>query len=335
VKVKNTIPEIRKEVFVKAREALGLSVQELSGKACLSVRQIQQIENGELSSFYSPNIKFTAAKKVAQLLNLQMEEAFDFGDLVSQLPVEEKEVKEVKDTKPSPAVVEEKPKAKASEPVTKIKAEGNTAAKPAEQKTSESSPDKKRWLPILGFVAIAGFAFLSLRPNLFDTASEVSKAPAEEVKAEASVPPPEPAAQASTEKVVETTPTPTPAAVVAPVAVTTAPAATECPVADNNIASYKTDAPKKSADMVYLVAKNAQVVCVVDAAGNSQTKQLQAGVGTSVYGKAPLKVLTAGLSQVDLYFQGVKVRPGNASNTILLEPAPLSAAKNDSDSELR
>ena len=333
MKVKNTIPEIRKEVFVKAREALGLSVQELSGKACLSVRQIQQIENGELSSFYSPNIKFTAAKKVAQLLNLQMEEAFDFGDLVSQLPVEEKEVKEVKDTKPSPAVVEEKPKAKASEPVTKIKAEGNTAAKPAEQKTSESSSDKKRWLPILGFVAIAGFAFLSLRPNLFDTASEVSKAPAEEVKAEASVPPPEPAAQASTEKVVETTPTP--AAVVAPVAVTTAPAATECPVSDNNIASYKTDAPKKSADMVYLVAKNAQVVCVVDAAGNSQTKQLQAGVGTSVYGKAPLKVLTAGLSQVDLYFQGVKVRPGNASNTILLEPAPLSAAKNDSDSELR
>ena len=333
MKVKNTIPEIRKEVFVKAREALGLSVQELSGKACLSVRQIQQIENGELSSFYSPNIKFTAAKKVAQLLNLQMEEAFDFGDLVSQLPVEEKEVKEVKDTKPSPAVVEEKPKAKASEPVTKIKAEGNTAAKPAEQKTSESSSDKKRWLPILGFVAIAGFAFLSLRPNLFDTASEVSKAPAEEVKAEASVPPPEPAAQASTEKVVETTPTP--AAVVAPVAVTPAPAATECPVSDNNIASYKTDAPKKSADMVYLVAKNAQVVCVVDAAGNSQTKQLQAGVGTSVYGKAPLKVLTAGLSQVDLYFQGVKVRPGNASNTILLEPAPLSAAKNDSDSELR
>jgi len=31
----------------------------------------------------------------------------------------------------------------------------------------------------------------------------------------------------------------------------------------------------------------------------------------------------------------VKVRPGNASNTILLEPAPLSTAKNDSDSELR
>jgi len=336
VKVKNTIPEIRKEAFVKAREALGLSANDLAGKACLSVRQIQQIENGDTNAFYSPNIKFTAAKKVAQLLNLETEEAFDFGDLVSQLPVEVKEAKETKEAKPSPAVIEEKPKAKtkASEPIAKIKAESVTAAKPAEQKSSASSKDQKRWLPILGFVAIAGFAFLSLRPSLFDTASEVPKAPAEVEKTETSTPPAEPVAQATPEKVADLVPTPTPAAAVAPAALATTSAA-ECPVADNNVPGFKPDAPKKSADMVYLVAKNAQVVCVVDAAGNSQSKQLQAGVGTSVYGKAPLKVLTTGLSQVDLYFQGVKVRPGNASNTILLEPAPLSTAKNDSDSELR
>jgi cytoskeleton protein RodZ len=341
VKVKNTIPEIRKEAFVKAREALGLSASDLAGKACLSVRQIQQIENGEINAFYSPKIKFTAAKKVAQLLNLQTEEAFDFGDLVSQLPFEVKEAKETKEaeeTKPSPAVVEEKskPKAKtkASEPIAKIKSESVTAAKPAEQKSSASSKDQKRWLPILGFVAIAGFAFLSLRPSLFDTASEVPKVPAEVEKTESSTPPAEPVAQAAPEKVAEPAPTPTPAAAVAPTALASTPA-TECPVADTNVLGFKPDAPKKSADMVYLVAKNAQVVCVVDAAGNSQSKQLQAGVGTSVYGKAPLKVLTTGLSQVDLYFQGVKVRPGNASNTILLEPAPLSTAKNDSDSELR
>ena len=332
MKVKNTIPEIRKEVFVKAREALGLSVQELSGKACLSVRQIQQIENGEHNSFYSPNIKFTAAKKVAQLLDLQTEEAFDFGDLVSQLPIE------VQEAKPSPAVVEEKPKTKTPEPASNIKVESAALAKSIQQKKpASSSPDKKPWLPILAFIAIAGFAFLSLRPSLFGTASETAQAPAEEVKAEAPVPPAEPSAQAALEKAAEPapSPTPTPAAVVAPVAVASTSSATECPMADSNVASYKTDAPKKSADMVYLVAKTPQVVCVLDATGKSQSKQLEPGIGASIYGKAPLKVLTAGLSQVDLYFQGVKVRPGNAGNTILLEPAPLSAAKNDSDSELR
>ncbi|MBT8550439.1 helix-turn-helix domain-containing protein [Polynucleobacter paneuropaeus] len=328
MKVKNTIPEIRKEVFVKAREALGLSVQELSGKACLSVRQIQQIENGEHNSFYSPNIKFTAAKKVAQLLDLQTEEAFDFGDLVSQLPIE------VQEAKPSPAVVEEKPKTKTPEPASNIKVESAALAKSIQQKKpASSSPDKKPWLPILAFIAIAGFAFLSLRPSLFGTASETAQAPAEEVKAEAPVSPAEPSAQAAPEKAAE--PTPTPAVVAAPVAVASTPSATECPMADSNVASYKTDAPKKSADMVYLVAKTPQVVCVLDATGKSQSKQLEPGIGASIYGKAPLKVLTAGLSQVDLYFQGVKVRPGNAGNTILLEPAPLSANKNDSDSELR
>ena len=273
---------------------------------------------------------------MAQLLDLQTEEAFDFGDLVSQLPIE------VQEAKPSPAIVEEKPKTKTTEPAVNGKAESAALAKSIQQKKpASSSPDKKPWLPILAFIAIAGFAFLSLRPSLFGTASETAQAPAEEVKAEAPVPPAEPSAQAAPEKAAEPTPTPTltptPAAVVAPVAVAPTPTATatECPMADSNVASYKTDAPKKSADMVYLVAKTPQVVCVLDATGKSQSKQLEPGIGASVYGKAPLKVLTAGLSQVDLYFQGVKVRPGNAGNTILLEPAPLSAAKNDSDSELR
>ncbi len=62
------LPEIRKEVFTKARESLGLSTKDLSGMSCLSVRQIELIENGESSSFYGAQVKFTAAKKVAGLL---------------------------------------------------------------------------------------------------------------------------------------------------------------------------------------------------------------------------------------------------------------------------
>ena len=73
------LPEIRGEVFTKARENLGLSTKDLSGMACLSVRQIEQIENGESSSFYGPQIKVTAAKKVAALLKLKEEDSFDFG----------------------------------------------------------------------------------------------------------------------------------------------------------------------------------------------------------------------------------------------------------------
>jgi cytoskeleton protein RodZ len=48
----STPPEIVKEAFAEAREKLGLSTKELGVKACLSTRQIEQIESGEMSSFY-------------------------------------------------------------------------------------------------------------------------------------------------------------------------------------------------------------------------------------------------------------------------------------------
>jgi hypothetical protein len=83
-------------------------------------------------------------------------------------------------------------------------------------------------------------------------------------------------------------------------------------------------------------SKSAQMVCVIDALGKVQNKQLEPGVGVSVYGKAPLKVLTSGLDQVDLYFQGAKVRPASlASKTIILEGAELVQPLTPSDSQLR
>jgi cytoskeleton protein RodZ len=76
---KQPIPEIRAAAFVAAREKCALSVEELAHLACLSKKQIQQIENGQSSTFYSPTVKFTAAKKVAQLIQLDEKAAFDFG----------------------------------------------------------------------------------------------------------------------------------------------------------------------------------------------------------------------------------------------------------------
>jgi transcriptional regulator with XRE-family HTH domain len=79
------LPEIRKEAFAEAREKLGFSTKDLGNKACLSARQIEQIENGETSSFYGAQNKVTAAKKVAKLLNLSDEEAFDSSSHVSEI----------------------------------------------------------------------------------------------------------------------------------------------------------------------------------------------------------------------------------------------------------
>ena len=70
------------------REAQGWAINDLAARACLSVKQVRQIEEGGLSSFYSESVKLTAARKIAGLL--QLSEAQLFGQTPSApLPLEE------------------------------------------------------------------------------------------------------------------------------------------------------------------------------------------------------------------------------------------------------
>jgi len=51
-------------------------LNDMATRACMSVKQIRQIEEGGMSSFYSTAVKVTAAKKVGALLGLSAEEVF-------------------------------------------------------------------------------------------------------------------------------------------------------------------------------------------------------------------------------------------------------------------
>jgi cytoskeleton protein RodZ len=327
------LPEIRKEAFTKARESLGLSTKELSSMACLSVRQIEQIENGEMSSFYGAQIKLTAAKKVAGLLKLNEEEAFDFGEkpplvkLASEKEVmqvvEKIETVAVPEKISKPQIVEETPKVLIKNPEPVRLFESSNAA-------TKSNPKKKLFV-LLGIAAAVLFSIVNLRPLIFpepvkeeivvvEAVQEVqpATAPVEEAK-------PAAPAQASTPAVEAAAPVATAAAV-----------SSECPAVDVSVVTYKPEAPKKAGDMVYVQSKAPQTVCVTDATGKTQNKTLEPGVGASIYGKPPFKVLTLGLNQVDLYFQGAKVRTGSAAGkTIILEAAELSQPAAATDSQLR
>ena len=362
---KAKLPEIRKEAFTKAREGLGLSVKELSRMACLSVRQIEQIENGESSSFYGPQVKFTAAKKVAGLLKLMPQDAFDSSDVTPAVKASEAEEKlregikaSAIEQKSEPEKAKEKEEQKELSPVTieltaQSKSEKLDASKilqstvgsSAKSKTASDSKKKIFMLVVIGAAVI--FSLVNLRPLLFPEPvkeevviiQEVAPTPALEPVADAKsavVPAPEQVPSSAPALV----PAPPPATATAPAtAPATAAVSAECPAADASPLNYKPDAPKKAGDMVYVQAKTAQTVCVVDASGKTQNKTLEPGVGVSVYGKPPLKVLTDGLNQLDLYYQGAKVRIGNTgSKTIYLEPAEIIqpvAPSISSDSQLR
>jgi transcriptional regulator with XRE-family HTH domain len=337
VSANSKLPEICEAVFTKAREKLGLSAKELGVLACLSTRQIEQIENGETNSFYSAQIKVTAAKKVAKLLNLSDEEAFDYSTQapkkMSVAPAE-LPIAELKTTSAPSAedlqIAEEKKEpadnAQSKEPQVKVASSIEVSAK------KQTAPQKKLFL-WASVAAAAVFAVVNVQPLFFADKPEetvlVKEAPVETAPATASTP---------TDSVAVPTPTPltTPTLASAGATTTTNASSGACPV-EEGIISFKPEAPRKVADMVFVQTKAQQVICVIDASGKTQNKLVEPGVGASFYGKPPFKVLTAGLNQVDVFFQGAKVRLANLNTkTLILEASEVLIPTPDrSDSQLR
>ena len=102
-----------------------------------------------------------------------------------------------------------------------------------------------------------------------------------------------------------------------------------CPIPDASIAIFKPTTPTKAGDFVYVVSKNKQVLCVKDSTGKIDRKVLDEAVSpaftsTSFYGKPPFILMSNGLGQLDIFFQGQKIPvQGIASKSIQLDEAPF------------
>jgi len=294
--------------------------------ACLSTRQIEQIENGETSSFYGSQIKVTAAKKVAKLLQLSDEDAFDYGvqaleksDAKQDAALEPKE--QVEKVQLLASVIAEK-----KEPATKVQTKQLPLSGIVTKPKSTSQKKFFLWFSVLAAVVFSVINFQAL--FFAEKPEQIIVVKEEIIEPDPPLPP-----------LAATPAEPVPA--VAPAAVTAAPviaadASGVCP-AEEGIISYKPEAPRKKADMVYVQAKSKQVICVTDASGKSQNKLLEPGAGASFYGKPPFKVLTGGLNQADVFFQGEKVRLSNPNiKTLILEASEaLTPPAERTDSQLR
>jgi transcriptional regulator with XRE-family HTH domain len=67
---------INGELLRLGREARGWVIGDMATRACMSVKQIRQLEEGGTSAFYSPAVKMTSAKKLAGILELSPEQVF-------------------------------------------------------------------------------------------------------------------------------------------------------------------------------------------------------------------------------------------------------------------
>lgn len=314
------IPEIHQEAFTKARTALGLSVADLAGKSCLSVRQIEQLENGEQSSFYGARVKFTAAKKVASILGLKDDQAFDCESPI--VVMEKAQSKSTSDPQTSDVMVK-----KISAPVrAEQSSEKSKPASPHFPKIQKSP--KQKFFIGFGITLAVVMAVVSMQRLFFAGLPQEVMV----VKEELAVPAP-PQSQASSESssqaLLATAPDATP--VLAPTTqADDAIDSSACPDVDAVIAHYKPTSPRKAADMVYVQAKSKQTICVVDASGKAQNRVIDSGMGVIFYGKPPFKVLTSGLGQVEVFFQGTKAKPVNGKTLILDSAELISSVPADS-----
>jgi len=315
---KQPSPEIRAAAFITAREKCAMSVEELAHLACLSKKQIQQIENGQSSTFYSPTVKFAAAKKVAKFIRLDEKDAFDFGPQAGLPFIQAADVVQSQSTEVKKKAVSE-PEAK---PIRVEAFKPEPSMRPHSSAREQKSTGKKwLWLLPVGALVLALVQFQPFLADQLDTMMgkakpvEVVAVTAAPVDAAPATPPAEPASAtpAATPQVAPVI-TPSPA-----VAVAATPA---CPLPDAAIENYKAPSAGKPGNMVFVKMPTAQIVCVEDGDGKVQSKTMEPGLGYSFYGKPPFKLLTSGLSSAEVFFQGFRVRPSNTdSKSILLVQA--------------
>jgi hypothetical protein len=102
--------------------------------------------------------------------------------------------------------------------------------------------------------------------------------------------------------------------------VTVGVGAENCPPPDANQLTYRSPSPSKAGNMVYISTRIKQVVCVKDATGKLEKRSLDVNGSHSFFGKAPFVLMTSGISQADIFFQGYKVRIDDQNaNSVILE----------------
>lgn len=81
----------QEEIFINGellrlnREARGWVINDMATRACMSVKQIRQLEEGGMSAFYSAAVKATSAKKVGSLLGLSADQVFSQTEAVLEI----------------------------------------------------------------------------------------------------------------------------------------------------------------------------------------------------------------------------------------------------------
>lgn len=336
------LPEIQGKVLKAAREKLRLEIQDLATKACLSKKHITELEQGGVTSFYSESHKITVAKKVAKILQLDeslvlvhpdgdlaQQESLPFDAAIedTQQPVKVQEIKAAKEEKVSapeakPAIEEaiqqtSKPAAPAASKSMKVSLENLQSGGQMDSSRPQQKGSRRALVSVLLLILVAGGLYSS-RNDIIAVFNPPAAEPqavvveGAEPKEDSTDPatPANPANPANPSAPSSATPAVASVAAVAPL-----PSDVGCPKPDASVTEQSVTEPSKPGNFVHVYVESRQIVCVVDATGKSMMQSIEAGTsfgaGHTFSGKAPFTILTNGLSQTAVFFQGKRIRPIN------------------------
>lgn len=338
-----TSNRVRGELLREWRFSQEWDVVDLARRVNLSIGQIQQLETGGTSLFYSEAIRENAARKVAAMLGADPQMVIRMDDEAAVTGLELKVVDDLVDLSRQRAKAVQQPPfvvrhASLIFTVLVSLAGLMTAASWLQQKW-HSGGAQQFWREAAVPTPAHALASASSAP-VTDPAQMTQTATLQAASALSDA-----AAQKTEPSSVAATAAATPAAVSAPVvppvpvnngavatsaAVATAPAAVASankhPLCQQASAGHAITPmrPSKAGDMVYIVAQKVGSVCVVDAAGVHTVLSLKPQEARSVYGAAPWRVNFEQPEQAQLYFQGERLRVPEASvTTVALREASL------------
>jgi transcriptional regulator with XRE-family HTH domain len=160
----NLTPQINGALLRMRREELGWALSDLATRACLSNRQVTQIEEGGTSSFYSEKVKLTAAKKIGGILGLPEQSVF----VVDAPEVDLEEVANHEGVSPSPTETHGEVNPDHASPDPKpVSIETTVIQKSTNSALDEEDKPKSKnsfWFIIALFVAALGLAAVMQKP---------------------------------------------------------------------------------------------------------------------------------------------------------------------------
>ena len=336
------LPEIIGSALKAAREKRGMERGELATQCCLSSKMILELEEGGNSSFYNFQLKLSSAKRVGTYLGLSpadyLEQPVEVAPQIPQVTSpevesspetldanssqenisakedskEERKEERKEDKKPA-EVSAPKPVVDEGEQLDDLIYQSTHSGTSLPYVAMRSAPLKKFGLA-LGLLVVLG-ALYGVESQFHVSSSVVAYIDSFKTKKVEQETPSESANQESKQAAVEesapekTQAKPEPVVAVAAAATTQ----TQCPpVRDDQVPIYKSSNPSKLGDAVNIKTLVKQSICVADGQGRQTLVDLEPNTAHSFRGVSPFVVSAQDLDNVEMYYQGWRVRPANA-----------------------